>query len=148
MRLPCRGCPKCAGREMRESIWGVARGWMPWYLAMVGIAFVAWMALVVYVELGNPHTGVAHAIFAIVHSAAPGIPVIAFSGIIVVAGLDSLGGLVLVTAKILTEKFLEPMREKIRAEGKAHERERWVAWNERRLDAERLGRPFDEGPPA
>ena len=34
-----------------------------------------------------------------------------------------------------------------RAEGRAEERAEWLAWNNRRLEAERDGVPFDEPPP-
>jgi hypothetical protein len=62
----------------------------------------------------------------------------------------------MVTAKYLTDRFLEPWREKrradayakARAEGRAEERRQWVEWNQRRLDAEAKGEPFDETPPA
>lgn len=62
----------------------------------------------------------------------------------------------MVTAKYLTDKFLEPWRAKRRAEafakakaeGQAAERRKWVEWNQRRLDAEAEGVPFDEPPPA
>ena len=66
----------------------------------------------------------------------------------------------MVTAKFLTEKFLEPWREKrlaaLRAKfqaeghlaGLEEERRRWVEWNRRRLEAEENGLPFDESPPA
>ena len=35
-----------------------------------------------------------------------------------------------------------------REEGEAAERRRWTEWNSRRLEAERAGVPFDEPPPA
>ncbi len=34
-----------------------------------------------------------------------------------------------------------------RAKGRAEERAEWVAWNNRRLEAQRNGEPFDEPPP-
>ena len=90
--------------------------------------------------------------------------------------LDILGGMVLVTARYLENKFVKPLIERHKAEGRAEgietgiaagraegraegietgiatgeaaERRRWTEWNERRLDAERAGAPFDEPPPA
>ena len=82
--------------------------------------------------------------------------------------LDILGGMVLVTARYLENKFVKPLIERHKAEGRAEgietgiktgiatgkaegeaaERRRWTEWNERRLDAERAGVPFDEPPPA
>ena len=34
-----------------------------------------------------------------------------------------------------------------RKEGRREERREWIAWNERRMSAEREGRPFNEPPP-
>ena len=42
----------------------------------------------------------------------------------------------------------EEGREEGRKEGQESERQQWLAWNERRLVAEREGRSFDEPPPA
>ena len=102
--------------------------------------------------------------------------------------LDILGGMVLVTARYLENKFVKPLIERHKAEGRAEgiatgraegmetgiaagraegraegiatgmetgiatgeaaERRRWTEWNERRIDAERAGVPFNEPPPA
>ena len=42
----------------------------------------------------------------------------------------------------------EEGREEGRKEGQESERQQWLAWNERRLSAEREGQSFDEPPPA
>ena len=82
--------------------------------------------------------------------------------------LDIVGGMIMVTARYLENKFVKPLIERHKAEGRAEgrtegreegiatgiatgeaaERRRWTAWNARRLDAERAGVPFDEPPPA
>ena len=38
-------------------------------------------------------------------------------------------------------------RKEGRKEGRREERREWIAWNERRMSAEREGRPFYEPPP-
>ena len=65
-----------------------------------------------------------------------------------------------VTAKYLGNKFVKPLIERHKAEGRAEgiaagraegeseERRRWTEWNSRRLEAERGGVPFDEPPPS
>ena len=65
----------------------------------------------------------------------------------------------MVTERFLTEKFLEPWRERqrqkiraevmaeARAEGRAEEWHQWNEWNNRRLEAKTNGEPFDEPPP-
>ena len=52
----------------------------------------------------------------------------------------------MVLADLLRER-LEGQREQRRAEGRAEEREKWAAWNVRRLAAEENGQHFDEPPP-
>ena len=90
--------------------------------------------------------------------------------------LDILGGMALVTARYLGNKFVKPLIERHKAagreegmtagiavgreegivagrvegreEGETAERRRWTEWNSRRIEAERAGVPFDEPPPA
>ena len=74
--------------------------------------------------------------------------------------LDFLGGTLMVTARYLGNKFVQPLIERHKAEGReesmtagiatgeAAERRRWTEWNSRRVEAERAGLPFDEPPPA
>ena len=55
------------------------------------------------------------------------------------------------TRDYLNDK-IERQREKLREEGREEGREALAdeieAWNRRRLEAERLGEPFDEPPPS
>ena len=57
----------------------------------------------------------------------------------------------MVTARYLSDKFLKPFHEKLRAEGRSEGRKEvqrlWAAWNQRRLEAEQNGEPFNEPPP-
>ena len=57
----------------------------------------------------------------------------------------------MVTYRYLSDKFLKPLHEKLREEGRKEGREevqlRWASWNQRRLEAEQNGQPFDEPPP-
>ena len=54
----------------------------------------------------------------------------------------------MVTARYLTEKFVEPLREKLREEGRDEANRKWADWNNRRIKAADEGVPFDEPPPA
>ena len=58
----------------------------------------------------------------------------------------------MVTARYLGNKFVQPLIERHKAEGREEgeiaERRRWTEWNSRRVEAERAGVPFDEPPPA
>ena len=53
----------------------------------------------------------------------------------------------MVTKRYLDSKLVEPIRQQLREEGKKRERQRWVAWNRRRLEAEAIGESFTEPPP-
>ena len=53
----------------------------------------------------------------------------------------------MVTYRYLSDKFLEPQREKIRKEGETARQTLWEAWNNRREEAAKNGVPFDEPPP-
>jgi len=73
--------------------------------------------------------------------AAPLIPLIA---VLIVSVLDTLGGFIMVTARYLTDKWLKPIREKRKAEVRKEVMAEIKDWNERRLEAEKKGEPFDE----
>ena len=57
----------------------------------------------------------------------------------------------MVTKRYLDSKLVEPIRQRLREEGEAigreQERQRWVAWNRRRLEAKAKGEAFTEPPP-
>ena len=57
----------------------------------------------------------------------------------------------MVIAAIMRERNRRKDREEGQMEGKEQGRREthtlWAEWNQRRLDAEREGRPFDEPPP-
>ena len=66
--------------------------------------------------------------------------------------LDFLGGTLMVTARYLGNKFVQPLIERHKAEGREEgetaANRRWTEWNSRRVEAERAGVSFDEPPPA
>lgn len=47
----------------------------------------------------------------------------------------------------MVNRFVIPVIEKHKAEGRAEAHDEWAAWNQRRVEAERRGRNFDESPP-
>ena len=50
----------------------------------------------------------------------------------------------MVTARYLTDKWLTPLREKRKAEVRKEVMAEVKEWNNRRLEAEKKGEPFDE----
>ncbi len=53
----------------------------------------------------------------------------------------------MVVADYITIRWLNPLKERLRAEGRAEGQAEWIAWNERRMEAEAKGEPFSEPPP-
>ena len=47
----------------------------------------------------------------------------------------------------MVNRFVIPVIEAHKAEGRAESNAEWRAWNQRRIDAEARGRPFNEPPP-
>ena len=147
----------------RQSIWSVATGWLPAYFAifdalgLLGTAFV-----IVRNILWVAHPSVHDMIWAIIAD-------------IVVVGIASATISILTVEAgkhiMIVGTYLEDMIKKRRARQMAEAVERgraegrsegvsegiakgvadrdakWRAWNDRRLDAESKGEPFDEPPP-
>ena len=130
----------------RESIWSVERGTKNLYFALfiiqsiIGMGMVAWEAVV-------QHKGPLETGLIIWQGSAPIIATSAGTAII----LTEMGKYLMVLARSLEER-LERTREKRReegrtegrAEGRAEERASWEAWNDRRIAAEKDGKPFNE----
>lgn len=110
---------------------------------------IGWTVLVAWHEVssGN-HDGLAATAIVVGVKVAPAAPIIVIYAIMAISAVDLSGGLVVVTARYLTNKFVKPLIERHKAEGREEERRLWVQWNRRRLEAEANGRPFHEPPPS
>ena len=123
--------------ERRVSIWSVPERWRKLFFAVFSLQTAALIGLAVWYEVfvktGDswPET-----IFAIGRDAAPGIGVIAADSVVIVD-----------IVMILTLLYEDYRRKRIER-AVAVERERWMAWNQRRMDAEANGQPFTEPPPS
>ena len=132
----------------RESIWSIGRKWLPWYLLIVFAMVIGWTAFVAWFETSSgTHSGLADSANAVVRGTAPAAPLIPIYALLVISTLDLVGSVTMVTYRYLSDKFLKPLHEKLRTEGRQQERRLWAAWNQRRLEAEQNGEPFDEPPP-
>ena len=128
--------------ERRISVWSVPEDWRRLYFVIFSVQTLALVGLAIWYEVfvvtGDswPET-----IFAIGNRAGPGIGVIAADSIVLteVYFVVIFGGMV--------ERYQNRLKQR-EARGQARERERWEAWNERRLEAEANGQPFDEPPPS
>ena len=61
--------------------------------------------------------------------------------------VNMMGEIAMSVYHAIVNRYVIPVIEKHKAEGRAEEREQWLAWNRRRIEAEKHGLKFDESPP-
>ena len=61
--------------------------------------------------------------------------------------VNMMGGAAMSLYQVMVNRYVIPVIEKHKAEGRAEAHEEWMAWNRRRVEAKRQGRDFDESPP-
>ena len=99
----------------RETLLSIGRKWLPWCMGLIFALTIGWIVLVARDELAREkHESVTGLVVAVVKEAAPAEPLIVICAIFLTTALDMTGGAAVVTARFLTEKFLEPQREKLR----------------------------------
>ena len=146
--------------EARESIWSVPPGRMAQYFglftlfASAGIGFLLW-----YEIFENTGDTLAQTVLAITQGI--GLNTVGAAGLsmLTVEGPR----FIMVMADYFTKKWLNPLKERLRAEreqlvaesrakghaeGRAERDAEWRAWNGRRIAAAEKGEPFDEPPPS
>ena len=135
----------------RQSVWSVASGWLPAYfilfnaLGTIGVLYV-----IIYNVFGRSHPTAHDMIWTIV------------TGIVIVGAASATISILTVEAGknvMIVGTYLEEMIKKRRARQMAEAEERGATrgrsdlsaelreWNERRLEAQAKGEPFDEPPP-
>ena len=108
----------------RESIWSVAKGWLPWYLLLAFLLTFIWAVFVAWVESTyGSYPARALLVKAIVIKFSSGILGIAISSLAAVTIADTGGGALVVTYRYLNNKFVEPLRRQLRQEGREQGRE-------------------------
>ena len=146
-------------RPERESIWSIGRKWLPWYLGIISALTIGWNAFIAWFEgTRGENDGLSEIAIAVVKGTASAAPLIPIYALLAITALDVIGG-AMVTARYMTDKFLKPLHERIRSQGREEgrsegreqgreeERRLWAAWNQRREEAVQKGEPFDEPPP-
>ena len=111
----------------RESIWSVAKGWLPWYLLLTFTLLFVWSVFVVGVE--NIHGNYAALVLLIQASVikiSGGVIGIVVFCLAVVTAADTGGGFFVVTYRYLNNKFVEPIRRQLRQEGREEGREEGI----------------------
>ena len=110
--------------DKRESIWSVAKGWLPGYLFLVFLLSLIWTAFVVWVEnTYGSYPARWLLLKASVTESSAGILGIALGSLAAVTIADTGGGAIVVTYRYLNNKFVEPLRRQLRQEGQAAGRE-------------------------
>ena len=103
----------------RESIWSVAKGWLPGYLFLVFLLTLIWTAFVVWVEnTYGSYPARWPLLQASVIKSSAGILGIALGSLAAVTIADTGGGAIVVTYRYLNNKFVEPLRRQLRQEGR------------------------------
>ena len=151
----------------RYSPLNVGRRWLAWCVGLILAMTVGWTAVIAWVEVSSGrHDNLLDTAIAVGSKAGMGAPLIPLYSILIVTLADLTGGAYMVTKQFLTEKWLDPWRERqaaerrrqdaelretAMAEGREEGREAALSevrqWNSRRLDAQSKGEPFDEPPP-
>ena len=126
-------------------------------LSIMMLYTVGWTAFIARHEIrtGN-HPDLESAAIAVAERVGQVDTLIVIYSIATTIALDIIGSMAMVTYRYLENKFVTPLIERHKAEGRkegiatgeAAANRRWTEWNARRLEAERAGVPFDEPPPA
>ena len=130
---------------MRESIWSISPRWKTAYFllfsmqSLVGTGLLSWYEIAQRTEDNAIET-----VLAIIS----GLAEIGVAAAVATVVATEVTQNVMVTGEYLRQKLVKPLKEKQRAEGRAEERAAWEAWNQRRMDADSKGEPFDEAPPS
>ena len=139
-------------QEDRDSIWSIPLGRRALYFglftayAMAGIGFLIW-----YQVFENTADTWQQTILSITQGI--GVTTVGAAGLalLTIEGPKTL----MVVADYITQRWLNPLKKRLReeaiaegrAQGEARNQAAWEAWNERRMAAEASGEPFDEPPP-
>ena len=134
--------------EDRESIWAVSRKWLPFYIGLISVMTFAWMWVIseVVIESGE-YDNSTETLIAVMDRSSSAVPLIVLVGVCVTYWLDILGGLLMVTARYLSSKFVTPIVERHKSEGRSEMHNAWLAWYRKSEEAKAKGIPFDDPPP-
>ena len=96
----------------------VSKKWLPFCAGLIAALTFGWTWIIYgqVVEAGEYH-GVRDVTIAVVNETAKAAALIVLYAVSITYILDIAGGIIMVTARYLTEKFVEPLRERLREEG-------------------------------
>ena len=131
----------------------ISRELLPWSVWVICLLTVIWTVLTAWGEVSSRrHADILDTSLAVGSNAADSVPLIIIYSILgVMVGNFILGGGIMIMARATKDYLydkIERQREKLREEGREALAAEVEAWNQRRLEAERRGEPFDEPPPS
>ena len=132
----------------RDSIWSVSRPLIRLYLLLFSVQS-GWLFWSVFRNTTAEHPGSGWEFAALetlggVSSHGLGV---AMSSLIVVEGVSTLMVMYNLGMNLVVRPIIKWHERRGEARGEARERERWLEWNRRRMDAEAHGKPFTDPPP-
>ena len=131
----------------------ISKELLPWSVWVICLMTVIWTALTIWAEVSSrSHADILDTSLAVGSNAADSVPLIIIYSILgVMVGNFILGGGIMIMARATKDYLydkIERQREKLREEGREALAAEVEAWNQRRLEAERRGDPFNEPPPS
>ncbi|MCY4653186.1 MAG: hypothetical protein OXC95_08485 [Dehalococcoidia bacterium] len=133
----------------RETIAAVSRKWLPFCTGLITILTFGWTWIIYNETAGSgEYHGVIQVTIAVVKEASPAAALILLYSLSITYALDIVGGMIMVTARYLGNKFVRPLIEQYRKEGREEAYRKWETWNRNRIEAEKKGVSFDEPPPS
>ena len=132
----------------RQSMWTVRPTWVSPYFTLFTLQVIVGEAIIVWHEITRAsHDSAYEAYVGIIQGIGWVGLAAAINTFIITETLEG----AMVTAMWIRQRFLEPLKERQRAEGHAEGRaeliEQIKEWESRRRDAEARGETFDEPPP-
>ena len=145
--------------EDRESIWSIYRRDARTFFRLVSLLWLVALAYISHKALNEPASAWQTApgglwwqtagdfALAVLHDFS-GVGIgIAILAMLLTRPLNLTGELLMSLYQFMVNRFVIPVIEARRAEGRAEVQAAWRAWNRRRMAAEAQGKPFNEPPP-
>ena len=138
-----------SGEERRQSMWCVPEGWVAEYFTAFSWVNLITSGLLTYDHILHWEGGRFSEFYdTLVGKLVPHSFLVAIGILMTIEVVKS----TMITANYIRQRFLEPLKERQRAEGRVEGREEmeaaWLSWLERKSEAEDSGIPFDEPPPS
>ncbi len=131
----------------REAIWSIPRSFVLSYFGLVTLLGLPTVVVIIWEKAGEIDAAWWLWHTTVIRAAAPecgqiGIG-IAFSALVTVQG----AAFFMVLYQFAVNKWVKPVIQKHKDEGRAEANREWEAWLQRKAKAENEGRPFDEPQP-